>query len=188
MRAHRGQQLASGATHGAADALQVDVPTHDEHGVRNRHNDRITRNLPRCPASVRHVDGVRLLRVHVTANRAGRDRIPGNIRPVAVCLFPSLPVGKILPLPNPANGRFRRRKHGRLVLAVAPGPAWTVLVMSFPARVADHANHCAASRTLRHTAGNPAIHQNARQRVPGDPAGRSFAAPDRAYCRGGAAA
>jgi hypothetical protein len=64
----KGQQSASGATHGAADALQVDVPTHDEHGVRNWHNDRITRIPVRCPARVRYVDGEAGGQGHAMAN------------------------------------------------------------------------------------------------------------------------
>src|ERR1700756_3500387 len=52
-----GQRSACGATHGATDAQQVDVPTHDEHGVRNTHLSRITRNCPVCPAEAAHVSG-----------------------------------------------------------------------------------------------------------------------------------
>jgi hypothetical protein len=49
-----GRQSADGTTNGATDALQVDVPTHDEHGIRNTHLNRITHFVPVCPAEVGH--------------------------------------------------------------------------------------------------------------------------------------
>jgi hypothetical protein len=61
-----GRQSADGTTNGATDALQVDVPTHDEHGVRNTHLSRITHFVPVCPAVV----------AHVAANRRAARAIP----------------------------------------------------------------------------------------------------------------
>ena len=49
-----GRLTAGETTNGATDALQVDVPTHDEHGVRNTHLNRITQFVPVCPAEVGH--------------------------------------------------------------------------------------------------------------------------------------
>src|ERR1700722_13458428 len=63
-----GRQSAVGTTNGATDALQVDVPTHDEHGVRNIHLNRITHFVPVCPAEV----------AHVAANPAPGPAIPAS--------------------------------------------------------------------------------------------------------------
>jgi hypothetical protein len=71
-----GRQLASGATHGATDAQQVDVPAHDEQGVRNSHNNRITRIPLGCPGNVRHMDGSGCVLGHVIANMAFVPGIP----------------------------------------------------------------------------------------------------------------
>jgi hypothetical protein len=56
------------------------VPAHDEQGVRNGHNNRITCIQARCPGSVRHVDGMSSVKGHVTPNMSGRGGIPGVIR------------------------------------------------------------------------------------------------------------
>jgi hypothetical protein len=56
LRAQYGQQSATGATHGAADPKQVNVPASGEEGIRDGHNSRITRIPGRCPASVRDMD------------------------------------------------------------------------------------------------------------------------------------
>jgi hypothetical protein len=94
----KGQQSASGSTHGAADALQVDVPTRDEHGVRNRHNNRITRIPARCPARVRYVDGEAGGQDHVMANPRIREhysRDPGAFQKQPwERKFPTFPIGK----------------------------------------------------------------------------------------------
>jgi hypothetical protein len=63
-----GRRSADGTTDGATDALQVDVPTHDEHGVRNcTHLSRITHFVLVCPAEVDHTGGNRLPRPAIPA-------------------------------------------------------------------------------------------------------------------------
>jgi hypothetical protein len=49
-----GRRSACGTTHGATDTQQIDVPAHDEHGVRNNHLCRITHFCVVCPAKVSH--------------------------------------------------------------------------------------------------------------------------------------
>jgi hypothetical protein len=62
-----GRRSADGTTDGATDALQIDVPTHDEHGVHNcTHLNRVARFVPVCPAGVGHT----------RANRLPRPAIP----------------------------------------------------------------------------------------------------------------
>jgi hypothetical protein len=148
----KGQQSASGATDGTADTLQVDVPTHDEHGVHNRHNNRITRVPARCPAVIHYVDSrpgedAAGEEGHASPNPAISDQY-SRIDARIIIHFSGR--DNQLPLPDPAHSRLRRRRLGsgelgrRLMLAVAPVPARAILVMPLPARVADHAFYCAA--------------------------------------------
>ena len=74
-----GRRLSGGATDGALDAQEVDVPSHDEQRVRNTHYNRITCNEAGCPGNVRHVDGAeRHIRRHTRRNVAVRVAIPGR--------------------------------------------------------------------------------------------------------------
>jgi hypothetical protein len=50
-----GRRSADGTTDSAVDAQQVDVPTHDEHGVRNAHLNIVARFVHFCPAEVGHI-------------------------------------------------------------------------------------------------------------------------------------
>jgi hypothetical protein len=74
LRAQYGQQSATGATHGAADPEQVNVPASSEEGIRDGHNRRITRNPGGCPPSVRDMDSAR---PHVTAQPVDPARYSG---------------------------------------------------------------------------------------------------------------
>jgi hypothetical protein len=72
-RAHpvsfRGGDRLEGATDGAADAQEIDVPAHDEQRVRNTHNVNITCNVPDCPTIVHYADGpTRYILGHVWRN------------------------------------------------------------------------------------------------------------------------
>jgi len=72
-----GRRLSGEKTDGAADAQEVDVPTHDEQRIRNTHYNRITCNGLDCPGSVRHVDGANgHIRAHTRGNRPARSAIP----------------------------------------------------------------------------------------------------------------
>jgi hypothetical protein len=55
-----GRRLADGTTDGAVDAQQIDVATHDEHGVQNTHLNRVARFVLVCPAEVGHTRANRL--------------------------------------------------------------------------------------------------------------------------------
>ena len=143
-------------TDGAADAKQVYVPALDEQGVHRAHHTSITRLRAACPSRRRH-RGRRtrgtLVWLHTGANvsihraysaaleNAGK-RYPAEISGRRSPGRPGGPDG-------PAQGRRRsaladpghRRLAltGRKVLAVAPGAAGAVVVMTLPARNADHA-------------------------------------------------
>jgi hypothetical protein len=92
-----GQQSATGATHGAADPEQVDVPAPGEEGIRDGHNSRITRIPPGCPPCVRDMDSSR---PHIPANPRGRVGIPGSRGLIPVnCAGAPLP---LLPRTNDA--------------------------------------------------------------------------------------
>jgi putative phosphoribosyl transferase len=123
-----GRRSASGTTNGAADTQEIDVPTHDEHGVRNIHLSRITHSGPVCPALLSHTGG-NLPQVAAIPAGAGYSC---NVTASS--------------LPDPAERRLRRglpRVLGRQVLAVTPGAARAVLVVPPAARDANHGLYCA---------------------------------------------
>src|SRR5216684_5386307 len=133
------RRLSGEQTDSAADAQQIDVPSHDEQRVRNTHYARITCNGAACPGSVRHVDGAkRHIRRHTTGNQPAAAAIPAPRRASA--------------LAEPAERRLGPRILGiprrRLVLAVAPGAARALLVVPSPARNADHVSIVRLGRWL----------------------------------------
>src|ERR1700722_12528307 len=79
-----GRRSADGTTDGAVDAQQVDVPTHDEHGVQSTHVNRVARFVLVCPPGVGHT----------RANRPAWPAIPATGDLTSV---------KNLPLPHPAH-------------------------------------------------------------------------------------
>jgi hypothetical protein len=133
----RGRRSTGVATDSATDAQEIDMSTDDEQRVRNSHYNRITCNGPGCPGHVRHVDSVDAHSGrHTAANRAARQAIPGAVS-----------ARQRLALADPAERRLgvgRNRFRRRLVLAVAPGAAWAVLVMVLTARHADHGPYSGA--------------------------------------------
>jgi hypothetical protein len=104
----KGRQSASGATHGAVDTQQVDVPAHDEQGVHGSHENRITRIPAQCPGSVRHPDGSGSVRCHIWANMAS-----GGLIPVNVGLFPSIQLPEFSPFLIGLHGRYPWRSQLR---------------------------------------------------------------------------
>jgi hypothetical protein len=74
-----GRRSSGGVTDGTADALEVDVPAHDEQRVRSAHTSRITSSGPGCPGHVRHVDSQRChMRAHTPGNRTAAAAIPAR--------------------------------------------------------------------------------------------------------------
>jgi hypothetical protein len=74
-----GRRLSGEQTDGAADAQEIDVPSHDEQRVRNTHYARITCNGSDCPGGVRHVDGAKAhIRRHTRGNVRALAAIPGR--------------------------------------------------------------------------------------------------------------
>ena len=110
------------------------MPAHDEHGVRNTHLCRITYLCLVCPAKVGHGSG----------NFCGVAGYSGSGRKSCNGLASALAVLALsaLALADPAQrrlGRVSARVLRWQVLAVTPGAAWAVLVMTLAARNADHA-------------------------------------------------
>ena len=181
-----GRRLSGGATDGALDAQEVDVPSHDEQRVRNTHYNRITCNERGCPGNVRHVDGAkRHIRRHTRRNACGPVAIPlDRVRsggyfpwtgcgPVAISpgqgAAPGLAWAAPAPTGWPAGGLACRRSSAladpaerwlgsgwprRLMLAVAPGAARAILVVTLPAGNADHAGLLCGSAAAK-SAGSP---------------------------------
>ena len=123
-----GRRSTGVATDGTANAQEIDVSTDDKQRVRNTHYSRITCNGPGCPGQVRHVDSANAhSRRHECGNRAALQAIPRTARRSALADPAERRFG-------PGGGRFGRR----LVLAVAPGAAWALLVVPLPTRDANH--------------------------------------------------